>query len=206
MARSLAAKGKNVRKFGQNIYGQDKFDRLLARRSNPPGQHGSSQGRRRVSDYGRQLLAKQKLKNIYGLLERQFRRTFNRAQRQPGVTGDNLLTLLELRFDNAVYRAGFAATRMQARQLITHGHLRVNDRKVDRPSFELRLGDRVSVRDTQRSQILVSRLAAERPLFQTAAWIAVDREDLCFSLKEHPETSGPSECADVQLIVEYYSR
>ena len=206
MARSMTAKGKIVRKFGTNIYGQDKYDRLLARRSNPPGQHGGRPGRSRTSNFGQQLKEKQKLKLTYGLLERQFRRTFDRAQQRPGVTGDNLLTLLELRLDNSVYRAGFAATRTQARQLVRHGHLLLNGRKADIPSLELRVGDRISVRNRPKSRTLVARLAGEQPLHRSANWIETGRDQLDFRLASLPEPTAVRGDINPQLIVEYYSR
>ncbi len=206
MARSLVAKGKLVRKFGCNIYGQDKFDRLLERHPNPPGQHGGRAGRKRLSNYGQQLLEKQKLKHSYGLLEKQFRRIFARAQQQSGVTSDNLLHLLEMRLDNAVYRAGLASSRAQARQLVNHGHLRLNRRKVDIPSCVVSPGDRIEVRDKESSKRLLRRTAAEQPAFRSANWIEADREHLAFIIKSHPDAAEVAPDINLQLIIEYYSR
>ena len=205
MAKSTQPKGKIVRRFGVNIYGNDKYDRLLERRAVPPGQHGAKP-RRKVSDYAQQLLEKQKLRNTYGLLEKQFRRTFQAALRQRGVTGENLLVLLESRLDNAVYRSGFAATRGQARQLVNHGHLQVNGRRVDIPSCRLRVGDVVTVRATARSRELVARELQLSPPKPDGGWLAVDREALAFTIRRLPETTELATPANVQLIVELYSR
>ena len=175
MAKYTGPKGKLVRRFGVNIIESSKMQQLLERRSEPPGQHGANKQRRKRSEYGQQLLEKQKLRNSYGLLEKQFRRTFHRARQQQGVTGDNLLILLESRLDNVVYRAGFSSTRMQARQLVNHGHLKVNGRRVDIPSFQVRSGDLVEVRNTPRSLSLVGRCQAESGQFGVCGWLKVER-------------------------------
>ncbi len=206
MAKYTGPKGKLVRRFGVNIFDNPKYDRLLERRPNPPGQHGDKQQRSKKSDYGLQLIEKQKLKNSYGLLERQFRKTFERATQKKGVTGDNLMTLLETRLDNAVFRAGFGSTRMQARQLVNHGHLKVNGRRVDIPSYQLRPGDVVSVRDHERSRALISRTMASSPRFVLAGWLTVDQEGLAFSVAHLPERDEIRSEVNEQLIVELYSK
>lgn len=206
MAKTTRPRGKNVRRFGRNIYGNDKYDRLLERRPVPPGQHGARPQRRKLSDYGQQLLEKQKLRETYGLLEKQFRRTFDLALRQRGVTGDNLVLLLESRLDNLVYRSGFAVSRGQARQLVNHGHLRVNGRRVDIPSCRLRVGDVVSVRETPRSRELVTRGLGQSPPPAEEGWLAVDRAALSFTLRRLPEAGEIAPTANLQLIVELYSR
>ena len=138
MARYIGPKVKIARKFGENIFGNPKIGKILERKNYKPGQHGQSR-RRRLSNYGMQLREKQKMKYSYGLLERQFRRYFKRAEKMQGETGVNLLQLLERRLDNVVYRLGLASTRDAARQLVNHGHFLVNNRKVNIPSF-YRLG------------------------------------------------------------------
>lgn len=204
MAKSTQPKGKLVRRFGVNIFDHPKYDRLLERRGNPPGQHGGKSQRHKVSGYGLQLLEKQKLRQTYGLLEKQFRRTFQRALQQPGVTGENLLVLLESRLDNAVFRAGFAATRSQARQLVSHGHFSVNGSRVDIASCQLRIGDRVSVKE--KSQPLISRCRAQRGWSQEAAWLTVDEGSLSFALRRLPLREELPAQINEQLIVELYSR
>jgi len=206
MAKRTEPKGRLVRRFGENIFGQPKFDRLLERRSDPPGQHGTRGARRKVSDYGQQWQEKQKLKATYGLLEKQFRRTFQKALRQKGVTGDNLLTLLEARLDNAIYRAGFAVSRMQARQLVNHGHFEVNGRKTDIPSCQLRPGDKVRVRDRERSRSLVESCRSEVRRLGTASWIEVDAEAMAFIVRCLPDRADIDTHANEQLVVELYSR
>jgi len=206
MAKYTGPKGKLVRRFGVNIFDNPKYDRLLERRGQKPGQHGPSQVRRKMSEYGLQLIEKQKLRNTYGLLEKQFRRVFNQAARQKGVTGDNLLVLLETRLDNVAYRAGFGCTRMQARQLVNHGHLEVNGQRVNIPSYRVRPGDLVSVRNTQKSLGLVSRYLGESPRFADVGWIDVNKESLQVTFKHLPQRSEIQLDVNEQLVVELYSK
>lgn len=145
MARYTGPRARLCRKFGENIFGTAKYDKILNKRKFPPGQHGRNQ-RRKPSDYSIHLREKQKLRNIYCLLEKQFSNYFVKAAKMGGVTGDNLLQLLERRLDNTVYRLGFATTRMQARQFVNHGHFQVNGKKVDIPSYLLKGGDIIDVR------------------------------------------------------------
>ena len=145
MAKLKTPKGKLVRKFGENIFGNPKYDRILNRKPYGPGQHGQSR-RRRLSNYGTQLREKQKIKILYGVLEKQFRNYFKKADKMTGETGTNLMQLLEQRLDNIVYRLGFAPTRAAARQLVNHGHFLVNNRKVNIASFSVKPGDAIQVR------------------------------------------------------------
>ncbi len=206
MARFSGPKGKLVRRFGVNIFENPKYDRLLERKNHPPGQHGEKQQRRKVSEYGLQLIEKQKLKYSYGLLEKQFRNTFKRAARKQGVTGDNLLQLLETRLDNAVFRAGLATTRMQARQLINHGHLRVNGRRVNIPSYQLKRGDVISVNGRDSSRSLVASHMEQSPVFQRPDWLSTDAENLTVNVLHLPGGEGIQANIDAQLIVELYSK
>lgn len=206
MAKYTAPKGRLVRRFGANIFENPKYDQLLTRRPNPPGEHGLKQQRRRLSDYALQLQEKQKLRYSYGLQEKQFRRTFQRAVKLHGVTGDNLLLLLETRLDNAVFRAGFCASRMQARQLINHGHLRVNGRRVDIPSYLVKPGDTISVRQTDRSRSLVARMIDKTPGYHRAGWIVADLEQQRFNIQQLPARDALPQDINEQLIIELYSR
>lgn len=206
MARYRGPKGKLVRRFGANVFESPKFDRLLERKSHPPGQHGEKQQRRKVSDYGMQLIEKQKLKCTYGLLEKQFRSTFDRAARKKGVTGENLILLLETRLDNAVFRSGFGTTRMQARQMVNHGHIKVNGRRVNIPSYQLKQGDIVSVRDKENSRTLVAKNVENSPGFQRPAWISMDAEKLSASIQHLPQGDELQTAINTQLIVELYSK
>lgn len=206
MARFIGPKGKLVRRFGENIFENPKYDRLLERKAHPPGQHGDQQKRRKISDYARQLNEKQKLKVSYGLLEKQFRRTFNEASRRKGVTGENLLQLLETRLDNAVYRAGFAVTRTQSRQLVSHGHVQVNGRRVDVPSCQLRPGDVISVDAREKSRQLISRNLQNNPNFKRPDWVKTDSEALTASVLHLPNGGDINSQVNLQLIVELYSK
>lgn len=195
-----------MRRFGINIYGNPKYDRLLERRSHGPGQHGPSRVRRKVSAYAQQLIEKQKLRHTYGLLEKQFRRVFRKAQRMRGVTGDNLLGLLETRLDTLVFRAGFGCTLMQARQLVNHGHLKVNGHRVDIASYQIKTGDVVTVRDTVGSKALAMRYLMENPRFSGAEWITVDQQALTVTVDRLPQRNEIQSTANEQLIVELYSK
>ena len=149
MAKLKTPRGKLVRKFGENIFGNNKYDRLLNRKPYAPGQHGQNR-RRRLSNYGLQLHEKQKIKIMYGLLEKQFRSYFAKADQMKGETGTNLMELLERRLDNIVYRLGFASSRPQARQMVSHAHFLVNDRRVNIPSYLVKPGDKIKVREKSK--------------------------------------------------------
>jgi len=206
MSRFRGPKGKIVRRFGVNIYGNPKFDRLLARRQNPPGMHGGNKGRRKISEYGKQLIEKQKLKYTYGLRERQFRVTFKRALRHKGITGDNLMIMLESRLDNTVFRMGMAPTRDAARQLILHGHLKVNNRRVNIASFQITPNDTVTVKESTRSRGLVQRYVDENISAEIPEWVSVDRDNLKATVDRVPLREEIPTIANEQLVVELYSK
>lgn len=170
----------------------------------PPGQHG--QARLRVSEYGTQLREKQKVKRVYGLLERQFRRYFHEAERLRGVTGENLLVLLESRLDNVVYRVGFAGTRAEARQLVRHGHILVNGRRLDIPSAHIKPGDVVSVKESMRQNVRIVD-ALEKAVNRAAmSWLEVDRTAMAAKLSQRPVRSEITLPIQENLVVELYSR
>lgn len=206
MSRFSGPKGKIVRRFGLNVYGNLKFDRLLAKRSNAPGMHGVKQGRKKLSDYALQLTEKQKLKYTYGLGERQFRVVFARALKRKGITADTLLILLESRFDNSLYRMGMAPTRDAAKQLITHGHLKINGRRCNIASRTLRANDVITVKDSARSRALVQRFLEENKSREVPAWLAVDRDQLKGSVVRSPIRTELQSIANEQLVVELYSK
>lgn len=176
----------------------------IERRSYAPGQHG--QGRPKVSDYGLQLREKQKLRKMYGILEKQFRRYFRMAERQKGVTGENLLQLLERRLDNIVYRLGFASSRNQARQLVTHGHFRVNSRNVNIPSYLVKVGDVIEIKEKAKEipQVLESITRMEGK--GLPPWLELDREKLRGRLIHLPTKEEIALPIQEQLIVELYSK
>ncbi len=176
----------------------------IERRAYPPGQHG--QGRHKLSPYAVQLREKQKVKRIYGLLEKQFRRYFERAESMKGITGTNLLVLLERRLDNLVFRLGFASTRNQARQMVRHGHFTVNGRKVDIPSFLVKVEDTVQLRERSRNvQPIVDSLefVAQRGL---PGWLELDKSTFSGVVKSMPSREDITMPIQEQLIVELYSK
>ncbi len=180
----------------------------LERRSYPPGQHGrgAMYRRRRESDYNRQLRAKQKARRVYGILERQFRRYYNEALTRRGLTGLNLLQILESRLDNVVFRLGFADNRAQARLLVTHGHFTVNGRRSDVPSMLVSVGDIVSVREESRRRDYFKNLASVAEEKTVPAWLSRDLKNLSGTVLRLPERSEIDSNLSEQLIVEYYSR
>jgi len=176
----------------------------IKRRNYPPGQHG--QGRPKVSNYGIQLREKQKVKRIYGILEKQFRSYFEEADRMRGVTGENLLSLLERRLDNVVYRMGFASSRTEARILIRHAHFRVNGRKVTIPSFLVRSGDSIDLREKSRSISAISESLEGVVRRGVPQWIELDKETFKGVVKALPIREDITTPIQEQLIVELYSK
>jgi len=174
------------------------------RREYFPGQHG--QQRSKLSDYGVQLREKQKVKKLYGLLERQFRGTFHRAERRKGITGENLLLMLESRLDNIVYRMGFAGSRAEARQFVRHGHIRVNEKKATIPSASVAVGDLVSIREKSREipRVLEALEAIERRGIPT--WLEIDKKTFTGKVKAFPSREELTLPMQEQLIVELYSK
>jgi small subunit ribosomal protein S4 len=177
------------------------------RRTYPPGQHGPAQARRRKqSDYANQLREKQKVKRMYGLPEKQFRSLFDHANRQQGVTGENLLVLLESRLDNVVFRMGFAASRNQARQLVRHRHVEVNGRIVDVPSYQVKAGDEVAVKSKSRDLPVVQG-SLESPTRPTLAeWLTLDEKNRVGRITRSPTRQDIPMAVQEQLIVELYSK
>lgn len=176
----------------------------IERRPNPPGPH--QQRRRKPSEFGLQLREKQKARRIYGVLERQFRKTFGEASRRTGMTGETLLRFLELRLDNVVFRLGLAANREQARQMVTHGHFDVNGRKTNIPSYRVRVGDTIKVRDRSKPLPFFKETAEslrQRPVPQ---WLSLQADTMTGSVVALPERGDCDQSVREQLIVEYYSR
>ncbi len=205
MGKLNKPKGKLVRKFGENIFGNPKYDRLLNRKAYSPGQHG--QGRRsKLSNYGIQLQEKQKIKFMYGLLEKQFRLTFERAEKMKGETGTNMLQILESRLDNVVFRLGFAPSRPAARQLVNHKHFLVNDKVVNIPSFIVKPGDKISVRDKSKKMDIIldsmRRIKGDMDL----SWLALDKAKMKGTFEAVPERDEMQLTVNEQLVVELYSK
>ena len=212
MSRYREAKCKICRREGEKLFlkGERCFTEKCAfdRRSYPPGQHGrGAQYRRsRESDFSRQLRAKQKARRIYDISERQFRRYYATAQQHRGLTGLNLLQILESRLDNVVYRLGYAASRAQARMLVTHGHFNINNRRTDVPSVIVTPADNISVREGSRKRVFFKNLTKEAESRIPVEWVQRDLKTLSGSVVRLPERSEIDGNLNEQLIIEYYSR
>ena len=202
MARYTGPKSRIARKFGEPIFGPDKH---LERKNYPPGQHGMNKKRKKTSEYGVQLREKQKAKYTYGMLERQFRNTFEKASRSKGVTGEVLLQLLEARLDNTVYRLGVAPTRSAARQLVSHRHITVNGNVVNIPSYQLKPGDIIGVREKSKSLETISDSLSTRR-YAKLPWLEWDDAQMAGKFMNYPERSEIPENIKEQLIVELYSK
>ena len=204
MARYTGPKVKISRRLGVNIFENDKGSKALNKRPYPPGEHGRSR-RRQPSEYLLQLQEKQKAKYIYGVLERQFSNLYKEASRQKGVTGENLLRMLEQRLDNMVFRAGWASTRPQARQFVSHGMVNVNGRRVDIPSYRVRKGDVISLREKSR-QMIVIRHNMDTIDRLKPAWIEMGDSGFQVTVNELPVREQIDVPVREQLIVELYSK
>ena len=203
MARYTGPKTKKARAFGEPIFG---FDKSFERKKYPPGQHGNTRRRKQKSDYALQLMEKQKAKYTYGVLERQFRNLFDEANRRKGVTGENLLRLLEARLDNTVFRLGIAPTRRAARQLVTHKHITVNGVLTNIPSYQLRAGDIVAVRGRSQALIVIKDSVTNKSDVRKYPWLEFNPDKMQGVFLEYPERENIPEKINEQLIVELYSK
>ena len=205
MAKAKQTRGKLVRKFGENIFGNGKFDRLLNRKPYGPGQHGQTR-RRKQSNYAVQLQEKQKIKFMYGLLEKQFRATFKKAEKLKGETGTNMLQLLERRLDNVVYRLCFAPTRPAARQLVSHKHFLVNRKSVNIPSYLVKPGDVIEIKEKSKKMDIVldsmRRIKGDIDL----DWLELDKAKMRGTFNAIPERDQMNLTINEQLVVELYSK
>jgi len=203
MARYTGPRERINRRFGVPLFGASK---TLERRNFPPGQHGLRAGRRKKSDYSVALGEKQKLKYQYGVLEKQFRAYYEEAARRRGITGEIMLQLLETRLDNVCYRLGLGNSRSAARQFVGHGHILVNGKKVDVPSYQVRPGDKISVANKPSTQQLALRFLDLTQSVPLVEWLAFDREKIEGTVARVPERSEIDPQVDEQRIVELYSR
>jgi small subunit ribosomal protein S4 len=202
MARYTGPRVRISRRFGVPIFGPTKY---LERRNYGPGMHGPK-SRRKTTDYGLGLIEKQKLRYYYGLLERQFRGVYERALRRRGVTGEQMLQILETRLDNVVYHLGFANTRAAARQLVGHGHVRVNGRKVSIPSYALRVNDTIDVRDHSRSRQMASKNLESSTSRAVPDWLSLNKDAFKGVVMRIPTRAEIQPIANEQAVVEFYSR
>ncbi|MCH8023418.1 MAG: 30S ribosomal protein S4 [Candidatus Marinimicrobia bacterium] len=203
MARYLGPRSKIVRRLEYPVFESTKFSSL--RKNYPPGQHGTAR-RRKVSTYGLQLREKQRIKHLYGVLERQFRNYFKKATTQAGPTGHNLLIILEARLDNVIYRLGLAPTRRAARQIVSHKHVLVNDRSVNIPSYSVKPGDVVRIREKSRQLELVHQAMRRISSDNQLPWLELDKSQMTGIFKTTPQRNEIPEDVNEQLVVELYSK
>lgn len=198
-------KARLCRREGIDLFGSPKYNKVMSRRSGIPGMHG---GKRmgKVTEYGKQLREKQKAKRIFGLSEKQFRRTFDKATRATGITGDVLLQLLERRLDNVLFRAGFALTRMQARQFAGHGLFLLNGRRIDVPSVQVKIGDKIEVRAKSKGSAVFKKNFEELEKYDAPSWLKVDRKKMTIEVVALPDSLHFEQAVAPQMIVEFYSR
>jgi small subunit ribosomal protein S4 len=203
MARYTGAKDRISRRFGVALFGPTK---ALEHKNYPPGIHGPKGSRRKQSEYSVALAEKQKLRYQYGVLEKQFRRYFQIALTRRGVTGQILLQLLETRLDNVVYRLGFGSSRSAARQMVSHGHVEVNGRKVDISSFNCKAGDKITIKDKPNSRSLAARNLELTQITPVPDWLQVDKDHFAGEVSRVPSREEIAPIVNEQLIVELYSR
>jgi small subunit ribosomal protein S4 len=204
MARYVRPKGKIVRRFGMNIFENSKYDKILKERGYGPGQHG--QARKKPSEYAIQLNEKQKVKLMYGVLERQFRRIYKSAAQAKGITGENLMRQLESRLDNTVFRLGFANTRAFARQLTRHRHILVNGKIVDIPSYNCKPGDEITIRPRSRKIPGIHEALKNVSDKHMVPWLELDKANLQGTFKDYPNRTDIPVEVNETLIVELYSK
>lgn len=202
MARYTGPRVRISRRFGLPIFGPTKY---LERRNYGPGMHGPK-SRRKTTEYGLGLIEKQKLRYYYGLLERQFRGVYERARRKRGVTGETMLQILETRLDNVAYQLGFGPTRAAARQMVTHGHVKVNGRKVSAPSYALKVNDTIEVRDASVSRQMASKNMESTTSRAVPDWLSLNKETFKGIVVRMPTRDDIQPIANEQAVVEFYSR
>ncbi|MFO7811221.1 MAG: 30S ribosomal protein S4 [Candidatus Delongbacteria bacterium] len=205
MAKDLTPRGKISRKYGENLFGLSKYDKVVQKRSYEPGQHGNQGRRRRVSEYGLQLKEKQKAKYIYGLLEKQFKNTYEKAKKDKGITGENLMVRLECRLDTMVYRLGFAPSQRAARQMVSHKHFLLNGKSANIPSLHVKVDDTVTVREKSKKMEIIHN-SLKRVSENPRPYLKVDKASMEGKLTEVPKREDIPEKINEQLIVELYSK
>ena len=205
MSRYTGPRARHCRRFGVNIYGADKYDKILGKRGYPPGMHG--QGRfSKKSEYAKQLAAKQTARLMFGLNEKQFRAYYKKADQSKEVTGEQLLRLLELRLDNVLYRAGFGTTRAQTRQIVSHGLVVRNGGRVKVPSIQVKVGDKIEIRKKNADSPLFATLKSGKEKIKPPSWLSSNPKGLTIEVLAIPENDELEQIIDSQLIVEYYSK
>lgn len=198
-------RGKTVRRLGINLYGNPKYDRLLDRKPNTPGKARGARTRSKMSVYGEQLKEKQKFRFAYGMTERQFRNLYKNASRMTGATGDNMISLMERRFDNTIFRMGFAVSRAQARQMVSHGYFYINGKLANIPSMYVKTGDVITTREKKGIEALIRKnLSASTS--KKGSWIELDDEKLSAKIVVLPQVTDVQPVGKIQSVVEFYSK
>lgn len=205
MSRYIGPRARHCRRVGTNIYGSDKFDKILGKRNYPPGMHGQGKFSKK-SEYAKQLAAKQTARLMFGISEKQFVRYYKKADRSPEVTGEQLLRYLETRLDNVLYRAGFGLTRAQTRQIVSHGLLTLNGVRVTVPSIQVRVGDKIAVRKRSVDSPLFTEVKAGKSKIKAPSWLKSDLKNLTLEVLAIPEKDELEQSIDSSLIVEFYSK
>lgn len=210
MGRNLDSQCQQCRRVGEKLFLKGERCNTpkcaMVKRNYPPGFHGPSKGRRKLSDYGTQLAEKQKAKKYYNVMEKQFRLTFEKASRKSGDAGKNFLRLLEMRLDNVVFKLGFATSRQQARQLVNHGHFEVNGVKTDIPSFVVKPGQEIAVRARIKKSPYFKQKIEDLKKVELPAWLNLEAKDLKAKVLHEPTDSDLPTMINVQMIIEYYSK
>ncbi|MBI5422303.1 30S ribosomal protein S4 [Candidatus Peregrinibacteria bacterium] len=202
--RFLGPKAKLCRKYRANLFGTAKYTKILEKRPGKPGQHGSKTKFGKLSEFGSQLFEKNKARFLFGISERQFKNYVLKAQQTKGETGDTLLRMLEMRLDNVIYISQFAVTRVQARQMVSHGHFMLNGRRVDVPSIQVRPGDKIEIRPKVKTSPLYAGLDKLKDF--APKWVKVDLKKISLEVLASPEKDELEKSVDIQAIVEFYSR
>ncbi len=203
MGRYTGAKARLCRREGVNLFGRPKYEKILERRPGPPGEQ---RGRGKKSGYAVQLREKQKLRLMFCMTEKQFKKYFDKGIKMKGLTADNLMRQLELRLDNVLYRSGYALTRMQARQMASHGHFLVNGRRTDVPSYQVRIGDKIELRPKLKNSKLYPAVLEENKSYKASRWLKVSPKDVSIEVSGVPTSDDFEQLVDCQKIIEFYSR
>jgi len=203
MSRYTGPKARLCRREGINLFGPDKYTKILQARPGTPGVHGKAL-RRKTTQYGKQLREKQKARTMFGVTEKQLRNYFKKATRLSGDTGEQFLQLLERRLDNIIFRAGFTKTRMQSRQLVTHGHVLLNGKKCNIPSAQLKIGDVIEIKDKTKKNILFKDATDDK--YRVPSWIKANKKSLAITVETLPGKNDFESLIETHLIVEFYSR
>ncbi len=205
MARYTGPKGKQCRREGVNLFGTQKYVKIMTRKGNPPGIHGGKGGRK-PTEYSGQLREKQKLSRMFGISKRQLTNYYKKALKLTGATSDHLMRLIETRLDNVIYRAGFALTRFQSRQFATHGLFLVNGRRVNVPSISVKVGDKIEARPRSKTSKVFELIHKENAKYRSPGWLIVDPKRLYVEIKAMPSKDDFEQTIEPQKVVEFYSK